>query len=206
MSKPDMLQLGVLISSRGSNLQALIDACATPGFPARIALVISNVAEAYGLERARIAGIATKVISHRDYVTREDFDASMTEALQAAGVGLVCLAGFMRILSGAFVQVWHGKLINIHPSLLPSFKGLRTHERAIEAGCKLHGCTVHFVEPALDEGPILLQAAVDVRDDDTPDTLSARVLEQEHKLYPQAVRLIAEGRTTIDAMRVHISK
>jgi phosphoribosylglycinamide formyltransferase 1 len=206
MSKPDMLQLGVLISSRGSNLQALIDACATPGFPARIALVISNVAEAYGLERARIAGIATKVISHRDYVTREDFDASMTEALQAAGVGLVCLAGFMRILSGAFVQVWHGKLINIHPSLLPSFKGLRTHERAIEAGCKLHGCTVHFVEPQLDEGPILLQAAVDVQDDDTPDTLSARVLEQEHVLYPQAVRLIAEGRTTIDAMRVKIRR
>jgi phosphoribosylglycinamide formyltransferase 1 len=204
MSKPDMLHLGVLISGRGSNLQALIDACATPGFPARIALVISNIADAYGLERARAAGIATKIISHRDYANREDFDANMTEALQTAGVGLVCLAGFMRILSSAFVQAWHGKLINIHPSLLPSFKGLRTHERAIEAGCKLHGCTVHFVEPALDEGPILLQAAVDVQDDDTPDTLSARVLEQEHKLYPQAVRLIAEGRTTIEGMRVKI--
>jgi phosphoribosylglycinamide formyltransferase 1 len=204
MSKPDMLHLGVLISGRGSNLQALIDACASPGFPARIALVISNVPDAYGLERARAAGIATKIISHRDYATREDFDASMTEALQAAGVGLVCLAGFMRILSSAFVRAWHGKLINIHPSLLPSFKGLHTHERAIEAGCKLHGCTVHFVEPALDEGPILLQAAVDVQDDDTADTLSARVLEQEHKLYPQAVRLIAEGRTTIEGMRVKI--
>jgi phosphoribosylglycinamide formyltransferase 1 len=204
MSKPDMLHLGVLISGRGSNLQALIDACAAPGFPARIALVISNVPDAYGLERARAAGIATKIIAHKDFAKREDFDASMTLALQHANVGLVCLAGFMRILSGAFVQAWHGKLINIHPSLLPSFKGLHTHERALEAGCKLHGCTVHFVEPELDEGPILLQAAVDVHDDDTPDSLSARVLEKEHKLYPQAVRLIAEGRTAIQGMRVRI--
>jgi phosphoribosylglycinamide formyltransferase 1 len=202
MSKPDMLQLGVLISGRGSNLQALIDACATADFPARIALVISNVADAYGLERAKAAGIATKVIAHRDFASRELFDASMTNALHEANVELVCLAGFMRILSVPFVQAWHGKLINIHPSLLPSFKGLHTHERAIQAGCKLHGCTVHFVEPALDDGPIILQAAVDVRDDDTADTLSARVLEQEHILYPQAVRLIAEGRTEIDGMRV----
>jgi phosphoribosylglycinamide formyltransferase 1 len=199
-----MLDVGVLISGRGSNLQALIDACAAADFPARIALVISNTADAYGLARATAAGIATCVISHRDYDSREDFDAAMTAALQAAGVQLVCLAGFMRILSASFVQQWEDKLINIHPSLLPSFKGLHTHARALEAGCKLHGCTVHFVEPALDEGPILLQAAVTVQDDDTPDTLAARVLEQEHKLYPQAVRLIAEGRTRIEGMRVHI--
>jgi phosphoribosylglycinamide formyltransferase 1 len=204
MSKPDMLQVGVLISGRGSNLQALIDACAAADFPARIALVISNVADAYGLERAQAAGIATKVISHRDFASRELFDASITRALQGTNVDLVCLAGFMRILSAPFVQFWHGKLINIHPSMLPSFKGLHTHERAIEAGCKLHGCTVHFVEPALDNGPILLQAAVEVHDDDTPETLSARVLEQEHRLYPQAVRLIAEGRTDIIGMRVRI--
>jgi phosphoribosylglycinamide formyltransferase 1 len=202
MSRSDLLNLGVLISGRGSNLQALIDACATPSFPARIALVISNAPDAYGLERARAAGIATKIISHKDYASREDFDESMTLALRNADIGLVCLAGFMRILSGAFVQAWRGKLINIHPSLLPSFKGLHTHERAIAAGCKLHGCTVHFVEPELDEGPILLQAAVAVLDDDTPETLSARVLEQEHKLYPQAVRLIAEDRVAVHGMRV----
>jgi phosphoribosylglycinamide formyltransferase 1 len=197
-----MFKLGVLISGRGSNLQALIDACAQPDFPARISLVISNKGDAYGLERARAAGISTDIISHRDYESRAAFDAEMTDKLHAAGVQLVCLAGFMRILSAEFVQHWHGKLINIHPSLLPSFKGLHTHARAIEAGCKLHGCTVHFVEPELDEGPIILQAAVPVLDEDTQDTLAARVLEQEHMLYPQAVRLIAEGRTQIDGMRV----
>jgi phosphoribosylglycinamide formyltransferase 1 len=199
-----MLKIGVLISGRGSNLQALIDACAAADFPARIAVVISNKADAYGLERAAAAGLATAVISNRDYGAREDFDAAMTAALVSAGVQLVCLAGFMRILSASFVQAWDGKLINMHPSLLPSFKGLHTHERALEAGCKLHGCTVHFVEPALDEGPIILQAAVPVLDSDTPDTLAARVLEQEHLLYSHAVRLIAEGRTRIEGMRVMI--
>jgi phosphoribosylglycinamide formyltransferase 1 len=206
MSKPDMLQLGMLISGRGSNLQALIDACATPGFPARIALVLSNKADAYGLERAKIAGLATGVISHKDYASRDDFDAAMTTALRSAAVDLVCLAGFMRILSAAFVQNWHGKLINIHPSLLPSFKGLDTHDRALAAGCKVHGCTVHFVEPELDTGPIISQAAVPVLDNDTADTLAARVLTAEHLLYPQAVRLIAEGRTRIDGMRVRIAE
>jgi phosphoribosylglycinamide formyltransferase 1 len=205
MSKPDMLRLGVLISGRGSNLQALIDACAAPDFPAQIVMVISNKADAYGLERAKAAGLATQVISHRDFASRDDFDAHMTEALRAANVGLVCLAGFMRILSASFVQSWKGKLINIHPSLLPSFKGLHTHERALEAGCKLHGCTVHFVEPELDEGPILLQAAVEVRDDDTAETLGTRVLQQEHRLLPHAVRLIAEGRTRINGKKVFIS-
>jgi phosphoribosylglycinamide formyltransferase 1 len=206
MNKPDMLQLGVLISGRGSNLQALIDACATPGFPARIALVLSNKADAYGLERAKMAGFATGVISHKDYASRDDFDAAMTTALRSAAVDLVCLAGFMRILSAAFVQNWHGKLINIHPSLLPSFKGLDTHDRALAAGCKVHGCTVHFVEPELDTGPIISQAAVPVLDNDTADTLAARVLTAEHLLYPQAVRLIAEGRTRIDGMRVRIAE
>jgi phosphoribosylglycinamide formyltransferase 1 len=186
-----MLKLGVLVSGRGSNLQALINACAAPDFPAHIVLVISNKADAQGLEHARMAGIVTQVISHNDYISREDFDARITEALLAANVELVCLAGFMRILSAQFVQAWHGRLINMHPSLLPRFKGLHTHERAIEAGCKTHGCTVHFVETELDAGPIILQSVVDVKQDDTPDTLGARVLEQEHQLYPKAVRHIA---------------
>ncbi len=200
-----MLKLGVLISGRGSNLQALMDACASADYPARIALVLSNTADAFGLERARAAGLATDVISHWNYSSRETFDGAMTAALHAAGVDLVCLAGFMRILSPSFVTDWHGKLINIHPSLLPSFKGLHTHARAIEAGCKLHGCTVHFVEPELDEGPIIAQAAVPVYDGDTEDVLAARVLDAEHRLYPEAVRLIAEGRTRIEGMRVRIS-
>lgn len=189
-----MLKLGVLISGRGSNLQALIDACATEDFPAKIELVISNKPGAYGLERAKAAGIATDVIEHRDFADRESFDAELDRRLKAAGVQCVCLAGFMRLLSADFVRSWKDRLINIHPSLLPSFKGLDTHQRTIEAGVRLAGCTVHFVRPEMDEGPIIVQAAVPVLPDDDADSLAERILVQEHRIYPQAVRLIAEGR------------
>lgn len=200
------LKLGVLISGRGSNLQALIDACAAPGFPAEIALVLSNKADAYGLERAATAGIATAVVSHRDFPRdKPGFEAAMDAELRAAGVQLVCLAGFMRLLSPWFVDAWHNRLINIHPSLLPSFKGLDTHERALEAGVRFHGCTVHFVRPAMDEGPIVAQAAVPVLPGDDAHSLAERVLESEHKLYPHAVRLLAEGRATVEGERVVVT-
>jgi phosphoribosylglycinamide formyltransferase-1 len=189
------LKVGVLISGRGSNLQSLIDACADPAFPAGIALVICNVADAYGLERAREAGIATQVIDHKNFPSREAFDAEMDAALRAAGIELVCLAGFMRVLSVGFVEGWQGRMINIHPSLLPSFKGMRTHAQALAAGVKLHGCTVHYVTPALDDGPIVAQGAVPVLVGDSEEDLAARVLAVEHRLYPQALKIIAEGQT-----------
>jgi len=191
------LKLGVLISGRGSNLQALIDAAADPAYPAEIALVISNKADAGGLARAEAAGIATKVIPHKEFASREAFDAALDQALRDAGVGLVCLAGFMRLLTAGFSQGWHDRLINIHPSLLPSFKGLDSHAQALKAGVRFSGCTVHFVIPEMDAGPIILQAAVPVHDGDDEDALAARILEAEHKSYPLAVRLIAEGRVRV---------
>ncbi|OYQ33388.1 phosphoribosylglycinamide formyltransferase [Niveispirillum lacus] len=200
------VRLGVLISGRGSNLQALIDAASDPTYPAEVALVISNKADAAGLERARAAGIATLVLKPKDFANKAAHEAAMTTALQEAGVGLVCLAGYMRLLSPVFVAAWHNRLINIHPSLLPSFPGLDTHARAIEAGVWLHGCTVHYVRVEMDTGPIIVQAAVPVGDDDTPDSLSARVLEQEHKAYPLAVRLIAEGRVTVEGDRALVKR
>ncbi len=192
------LKLGVLISGRGSNLQSLIDACAAPDFPAEIVLVVSNKADAYGLERASQAAIPTKVVEKTDYQNRDDFDAALNDALESAGVELVCLAGFMLLLQDAFVTKWHNKLINIHPSLLPAFRGLHIHERVIEAGVRITGCTVHYVRPEVDDGPIIIQAAVPVHPDDTPDTLGERVLESEHKIYPEAVRLIAMGKAKPD--------
>lgn len=198
------MKLAVLISGRGSNLQALIDACQGEDFPAEITLVISNKAGAHGLERAQKAGIPTKVLSHKDFADREAFDAAMSDAIEAAGAKFVCLAGYMRLLSDGFVRTWRDKLINIHPSLLPSFKGLHVHEQAIEAGVRFSGCTVHFVRPAMDEGPIIAQAVVPVLPGDTPDDLAARILEQEHKLYPLALRLIAEGRVRVTAETVRI--
>ncbi|WP_377809263.1 phosphoribosylglycinamide formyltransferase [Azospirillum sp. A29] len=199
------LKLGVLISGRGSNLQALIDACTAPGFPAEIALVLSNKTDAFGLERASGAGIATAVVDHRDYPgDKPAFEAAMDAALREAGVELVCLAGFMRLLSPWFVKQWHNALINIHPSLLPSFKGLDTHERALAAGVRFHGCTVHYVRPEMDEGPIIAQAAVPVLPGDDGHSLADRVLLSEHRLYPHAVRLIAEGRARVDGDLVRI--
>ncbi|EME68945.1 folate-dependent phosphoribosylglycinamide formyltransferase PurN [Paramagnetospirillum caucaseum] len=197
-------KVGVLVSGRGSNLQALLDACADPSFPAEIALVISNVPGVYALERAEKAGVPTLVIPHKGFPSREAFDAEMDKALRAAGIEIVCLAGFMRLLSPPFAEGWRGRMINIHPALLPSFKGLHTHARAIEAGVKLHGCTVHLVTPELDDGPILVQKAVPVLAQDDEDSLAARVLEQEHKAYPEALRLLAEGRVTVEGNRALI--
>ena len=191
------LKLGVLISGRGSNLQALIDATADPDYPAEIVLVISNKAAAGGLARAHAAGIPTQVIPHKEFSSREAFDAAIDDALRAAGAELVCLAGFMRLLSAKFAESWRDGLINIHPSLLPSFKGLDSHGQALAAGVRFSGCTVHFVVPEMDAGPIILQAAVAVHDGDDEDSLAARILEAEHLCYPLAVRLIAEGRVTI---------
>lgn len=196
------LRLGVLISGRGSNLQALIDAAKDPAYPAAVALVISNKADAPGLDRARAAGIDTLVLRPKDFADKAAHEAAMTAALEAAGVGLVCLAGYMRLLSPYFVEVWRDRLINIHPSLLPAFPGLDTHQKAMETGVRFHGCTVHFVRVEMDTGPIIVQAAVPVADDDTPDSLAARVLTQEHRAYPLAVRLIAEGRVTVEGNRV----
>lgn len=198
-------QVGVLVSGRGSNLQALLDACADPAFPARIALVISNVAGAYALERAAAAGVPILTIPHGDFPSREAFDAEMDRHLRAAGIELVCLAGFMRLLSAGFVQGWQGRMLNIHPSLLPGFKGLHTHRRALAAGVKLHGCSVHLVTPDLDDGPLLVQAAVPVLTDDTEESLAARVLEQEHVAYPLALRLLAEGKVVVEGARARVT-
>ena len=191
------LKVGVLISGRGSNLQALIAACATPGFPAEIVLVVSNKPNAQGLDHARAAGIETSVIEHGAFPDRESFDRQVDEKLRAAGAELVCLAGFMRLLSSWFVEAWRDKVVNIHPSLLPAFKGIDAHAQAIAAGVRLSGCTVHIVRPEMDAGPILVQAAVPVLPDDDDDTLAARILEAEHLCYPHAVRLLAEDRVKI---------
>jgi phosphoribosylglycinamide formyltransferase-1 len=191
------LKVGVLISGRGSNLQALIDACAAPDYPAEIVLVLSNRADALGIERARRAGLKTTVIPHRDFVEREGFEVALDHALHEAGAEFVCSAGFLRILTPWFVERWRDRQINIHPSLLPAFPGLRTHERALAAGVRFSGCTVHFVRPAMDEGPIIAQAAVPVLPGDDVETLAARVLTAEHRLFPLALRLVAEGRAKV---------
>jgi len=198
-------KVAVLISGRGSNLAALIAACAAPDFPAQIALVVANRADAAGLAHATRAGIPTQVIPHRDYAARADFDAALDRALQAAGIELVCLAGFMRLLGDAFVERWRDRMINIHPSLLPAFRGLDTHARALAAGVRVHGCTVHFVRPAMDDGPIVVQAAVPVLPGDDADKLAARVLAAEHQAYPLALRWIAEGRVRVAGDRVEIA-
>ena len=190
-----MKKIGVLISGRGSNLGALI--AAQNDAPYKIVLVISNIEGAGGLTRAAEAGIATKVIPHPGK-TREAFDAELDTALREAGVEFVCLAGFMRILSDGFARAWEGKLINIHPSLLPAYKGTRVHERVIEARETQSGASVHFVVPELDAGPVIAQARVPVHADDTPEALAARVLEAEHQLYPAALRLLADGKVRLE--------
>ncbi|MDF1733663.1 MAG: phosphoribosylglycinamide formyltransferase [Minwuia sp.] len=198
------LRLGVLISGRGSNLQALIDAAADPAFPAEIAVVISNIADVQGLQRAADAGIETCVIDHKAHDGRAAFETALTEALEDHQVRLVCLAGFMRLLTKGFVDHWRDRIINIHPSLLPAFKGLNTHERVLDYGVKFTGCTVHFVRAEMDDGPIIVQGVVPVISDDTPDRLAARVLEVEHRIYPLAVRLVAEGRARVVGNAVNI--
>lgn len=195
----ERVRTAVLISGRGSNLKSLIDACAAPDFPAEIVLVISNVETAGGLQFARDAGIATKVIPHKPFPSREAFDAEIDKALRDAEVALVCEAGFMRIHSEWFARRWEGKILNIHPSLLPLFKGTKVHEQALAAGVTESGATVHFLMPELDSGPIIAQRTVPVLPGDTVETLSARVLEAEHVLYPESLRMVAEGRAKLPA-------
>ena len=193
------VRTAVLISGRGSNLAALLAAAADPTYPAEIALVLSNRADAAGLDRARAAGVATAVVESRGFKgDRAGFEAAMEAELARHGITLVALAGFMRVLTEGFVSRWQGRLINIHPSLLPSFRGLDTHARALAAGVRLHGCTVHLVSPGVDEGPILAQAAVPVLADDTEAALAARVLAEEHRLYPAALAWLAAGRVTVE--------
>jgi phosphoribosylglycinamide formyltransferase-1 len=198
-------RVAILISGRGSNMAALIEAAAKPGYPAEIVLVISNRPEAKGLDCAKSRGIETAIIDHRKFESRTAFDRVIDEKLHAARIDLVCLAGFMRLLTDAFVEAWRGKMLNIHPSLLPEFKGLDTHARALAAGAATHGCSVHFVAPELDSGPVILQAEVPVLPGDDADTLAARVLAVEHKIYPAALRLVAEGRVKIEGGRVVIA-
>lgn len=186
-------RVAVLISGGGSNLQALINAALVTDYPAQVVLVISNNPDAYGLKRAQDANIPTKVVNHRNYDSRAAFEQSLHDVLLSENIELICLAGFMRVLDDQFVHKWEGRMINIHPSLLPKYKGLHTHARAIEAGETEAGCTVHFVVPELDAGPIIAQAAVPVAPDDTPETLAARVLEKEHLIYPEALRKLALG-------------
>ena len=191
-------RVAILISGRGSNMVALIEAAKEPSYPAEVALVVSNEPAAQGLQRAAAAGIRTAVIDHRKFgKDREAFDRALQAELQAHQIELVCLAGFMRLLTPWFVRQWDGRLINIHPALLPAFKGLDTHARALAAGAREHGATVHFVVPEMDSGPIIAQAAVPVRSGDTEAMLAARVLEVEHRIYPQALRWVAEGRVRV---------
>ena len=193
-------RVAVLISGRGSNMVALIEAAKAPDYPAEIVLVVSNVPDATGLARARQDGIATAVVDHRAFgKDREAFERALNEELQARCVEIVCLAGFMRLLTPWFVKQWNGRMLNIHPALLPQFKGLHTHRRALEAGVERHGATVHFVVPEMDSGPIIAQDSVAVAKDDTEAKLAARVLEVEHRIYPEALRLVAEGRVTLDS-------
>ena len=191
-------RVGVLISGRGSNLGALIEACKAPDYPAKIVLVISNIPSAQGLLRAGSALIPALVINHKDFATREKFDAALDTALNEAGVELLCNAGFMRLHSEGFVARWRNRHLNVHPSLLPAFRGLHSHARVLEAGATITGCTVHFVRPEMDTGPIVAQAAVPVLPDDTPESLGARVLDAEHRLYPHALRLVASGEVRVE--------
>lgn len=195
----------VLISGRGSNLSAILQATQAPDYPAVIAGVISNKAEAVGLQLAREAGVPVTVVPNADYADRASYDRALQAAVDAYAPDLVVLAGFMRILTPEFVAHYAGRMINIHPSLLPSFTGLQTHQRALDAGVRFHGCTVHFVTAELDHGPIIAQAAVPVQADDSARSLAARVLEVEHRLYPEAVRWFAEGRLHIDGQRVQMT-
>lgn len=195
-------RVGVLISGRGSNLQALIEAQKAPNYPAEVVLVLSNVPGVHGLARAEAAGIPALAIDHKRFANRAEFDAVLDQRLKQAGVELLCNAGFMRLHTEAFVRSWWNRHLNIHPSLLPAFRGLHTHARVLDEGVKITGCTVHFVRPEMDSGPIVAQAAVPVLPDDTPESLADRVLEVEHRLYPHALRLVASGSLRVEGERV----
>lgn len=188
-------RLAILISGRGSNMEAILKACAAPDYPASAALVLSDRADARGLETARAAGVAAEHVPHPG--SKPAFEAALTARLKDARVDLICLAGFMRMLSADFVEEWRDLILNIHPSLLPAFKGLGTHRRALEAGVKLHGCSVHYVRAGMDDGPIVGQAAVPVMPDDTEGTLAARVLAAEHRLYPACIAMVVSGRAPV---------
>jgi phosphoribosylglycinamide formyltransferase 1 len=196
------LAVGVLASGRGSNLQAILAACARPGFPAHVAVVISDREQAAALQAARTAGVEALWVNAKDFGDREAFDLALVDELRRRGIGLVCHAGFMRILSPAYVSAFAGRALNVHPSLLPAFPGLRAQRQALDHGVRVTGATVHFIDEGVDTGPIVLQAAVPIEPGDTEETLAARILEQEHRLYPEAVRLFAEGRLRIEGRRV----
>ncbi|TNE41379.1 MAG: phosphoribosylglycinamide formyltransferase [Alphaproteobacteria bacterium] len=191
------VKVAVLISSRGTNMQSLVRASQEADFPAEIVSVLSNNPDAAGLKFAAENGILTQIVDHREFDSREAFEEKISEYLENLNIDLICLAGFMRLLTGEFVNRWRDRILNIHPSLLPAFKGLHVHERAIESGARFAGCTVHFVRPEMDDGPIIVQAVVPVLQDDTPDDLAARILEQEHQIYPHALKLVAEQRVHI---------
>jgi phosphoribosylglycinamide formyltransferase-1 len=195
-------RVAVLISGRGSNMASLIAAAEAPDYPADIALVVADRLQAAGLERARVAGIEAIVVDHKAYSAREGFEQALDAALAERSIDLACLAGFMRVLTPWFVARWAGRVLNIHPSLLPLFRGTRTHERALAEGVLVHGCTVHYVVPDLDAGPIVAQAAVPVVPGDTVESLAGRVLAQEHVLYAQAVRMICSGEARLEGGRV----
>jgi phosphoribosylglycinamide formyltransferase 1 len=198
------LPIGVLISGSGSNLQAIIDAIEAKKLDARIEIVLSNRADAYGLVRARNHGLSIKVLDHKKFSGREAFDQTVVDTLQARGVELVVLAGFMRLLSPVFVKAYSNRIMNIHPALLPAFPGLHVQKKAVEHGVRFSGCTVHFVNEECDEGPIIIQAVVPVFPDDTEVSLSARILRQEHQIYPRAIQLYSEGRLRVEGRRVLI--
>jgi phosphoribosylglycinamide formyltransferase-1 len=200
-----MKKLVILISGRGSNMEAIVRACASEGWPARVAAVIANRPDAAGLAFAASHGIATAVVDHRQFPDRDSFDAALAEQIDAFTPDLVVLAGFMRVLTPRFVDHYSGRMLNVHPSLLPSFPGLKTHQQALDAGVRLHGASVHFVTSKLDHGPIVLQSAVPVEADDTAETLAARVLVTEHIIYPRAVRWFVEGRLALDGSRVTLT-
>jgi phosphoribosylglycinamide formyltransferase-1 len=197
-------RVAILISGRGSNMRSLVEAARAPDFPAEIALVVSNNADATGLDFARTQGIATAVVDHKIFSNREIFERAMQETLLAQEIDLICLAGFMRLLTPWFVAQWRDRMLNIHPALLPSYRGLHTHERALADGVKIHGATVHFVAPEMDAGPIVVQAAVAVLQDDTPEALASRVLAQEHRIYPLALKLVAGGGARVEGVRVRV--
>lgn len=199
-------RVGILISGRGSNMESLIAAAREPGYPAEIVCVLSNRPDAGGLAKAAAAGIATQAIDHKLFASREAFEAELDKALRAHGVDLVACAGFMRMMTPGFVDGWRDRMLNVHPSLLPAYKGLDTHARAIADGVKLAGCTVHVVRPELDSGPIIAQAAVPVLEGDTPDRLARRVLDAEHRLYPHALGLFAAGKAVIQGDRVVLAE
>ncbi len=196
--------LAVLISGGGTNLQAIIDAIEARTLDAKIAVVLSNKAEAHGLVRAQQHGIATEVLDHKSFASREDYDQAVVDRLQARGVELVILAGFMRLLSPIFIKAYSNRIMNIHPALLPSFPGLHVQKKALEHGVRFAGCTVHFVNEECDEGPIIIQAVVPVYPDDSEEALAARILKQEHRIYPRAIQLYAEGRLHVTGRQVFV--